>query len=494
MNPCHRLFILALALGIGCVAEIPASPPGDPPPAARPPAADARPPDPAPAPRTQPAGWDQQLRLREATDLDPDPRIVEIRLEARLAPVELLPGTTTMAWTYDGSVPGPLIRVKRGDRLLVHFSNALPQETTVHWHGLRIPVAMDGVPGHSQPAVPPGGRFDYEFVVPDAGMFWYHPHFRSADQVGDGLYGAIIVEDEAEPAGLGDELVLVLSDADIEPDGHLGVHDKGGDVATLFGREGNVLLVNGRVRPTIKARPGLAQRWRLVNSAKSRYYQVGIEGQRFLRIGGDGGLLSSPQELERIVLTPGERADVVLVPTGAPGTEIPVRWIPYDRGYGSTFRRPEEVIATLALEGPAAEPRPIPATARQIVPIPTAGATAVDIKLTQDKVNGKFALGINNTPFNEHVPARVGETQVWTIVNTIDFAHPFHLHGFFFQVLDASGAPKQPLEWKDTADVPTKGQVKIVVRYEDRPGMWMFHCHILDHAEAGMMGMLMLER
>jgi FtsP/CotA-like multicopper oxidase with cupredoxin domain len=424
MRARRRLIILAPALLAACMAEVSPSPVSEPPPDARPPAVDARPPDLAPPPRTQPAGWDEQLRLREAVDLNPDPRIVEIRLEARIAPVELLPGLTTAAWTYDGGVPGPLIRVKRGDRLIVHFSNALPQETTVHWHGLRIPVAMDGVPGHSQPPVAPGGRFDYEFVVPDAGMFWYHPHFQSAAQEGDGLYGPIIVEDDAEPAGLGDQLVLVLSDADVEPDGHLGAHDKGGDVATLFGREGNVLLVNGRVRPTIKARPGLAQRWRIVNSAKSRYYQVGIEGQRFVRIGGDGGLLSSPQELERIVLTPGERADVVLVPQGAPGAQLPIRWIPYDRGYGSTFRRPEEVVATLALEGPAVEPRPLPATARVIEPLATAGATPVEIRLTQDKVNGKFALGINNTPFNEHVPARVGETQVWTIVNTIDFAHP----------------------------------------------------------------------
>jgi FtsP/CotA-like multicopper oxidase with cupredoxin domain len=109
------------------------------------------------------------------------------------------------------------------------------------------------------------------------------------------------------------------------------------------------------------------------------------------------------------------------------------------------------------------------------------------------QVDGKFALGINGKASSEHLHGRVGETQVWTLVNTINFAHPFHLHGFFFQVLDQSGqAPGQP-EWKDTVDVPVKGVVKVAIKYDDRPGTWMFHCHILDHADAGMMGMLVLE-
>jgi FtsP/CotA-like multicopper oxidase with cupredoxin domain len=443
-----------------------------------------------PPPPEQPRDWKAGVALAEASDRNPDPHIVEVDLEARVAPVELQPGLVTVAWTYDGGVPGPLLRARRGDRLIVHFTNRLPEETTIHWHGLRIPVAMDGVPGHSQPPVPPDGRFDYEFVLPDAGLFWYHPHFRSAGQVGDGLYGALLVEDDSEPRGLGDEVVFVLSDASVDMDGHLRPHDTGGDVATLFGREGNLLLINGRLKPTIKARPGLAQRWRLVNSARSRYFQLALEGHTFVRIGGDGGLLPSPVERDRIVLTPGERADVVFNPRAAPGTELPLRWVPYDRGYGSTFLRPEEVVATVAFEGAPVEPTPLPSIHRTIDPLSTAGATPVEVKLTQDKIDGRFALGINGHPFNEHIPARIGETQVWTLVNAIPFAHPFHLHGFFFQVLGANGSPVEPIEWKDTADVPASARTQIVVKYEDRPGMWMFHCHILDHADAGMMGVL----
>src|SRR5262249_4894259 len=147
--------------------------------------------------------------------------VVEINLDARVAKVEIAPGQIVEAYTYDGGLPGPLIRVKVGDRLIVHFSNHLPQPTTVHWHGLRIPIQMDGVPEASQPEVKPGGTFTYDFVVPDAGLYWYHPHVMSAAQVGFGLYGALLVEDPSENIGVADQLVLVLSDMDLTDAGTL---------------------------------------------------------------------------------------------------------------------------------------------------------------------------------------------------------------------------------------------------------------------------------
>jgi FtsP/CotA-like multicopper oxidase with cupredoxin domain len=164
----------------------------------------------------QPAGWDANLRLAEARDKNPDPRIVEIDLDARVAELEMVPGTRTPVWTYNGGLPGPLIRVRRGDRLIVHFSNKLPQPTTVHWHGVQVPIEMDGVPDVSQPPVEPGGTFTYDFIVPDAGLFWYHPHVMSAAQVGFGLYGALLVEDPNDAVGIEDELVLVLSDMAVD--------------------------------------------------------------------------------------------------------------------------------------------------------------------------------------------------------------------------------------------------------------------------------------
>jgi FtsP/CotA-like multicopper oxidase with cupredoxin domain len=461
-------------------------------PPAEPPA--ARAPRPVP-PSGPPVGWDEGLRLRAAVDVNPDPRVVEIELEARVAPVSFRPGTTTPAWTYDGGVPGPLIRVKVGDRLVVRLTNRLPQETTIHWHGLRVPVEMDGVPKHSGPTIRPGATFTYDFVVPDAGLYWYHPHFESAAQVGDGLYGPLLVEDRDEPRVAEDQVVMLLSDIAVEEDGRLRPHDVGGNLGTLFGREGDVVLVNGRANPVLVGRVGRPQRWRIVNAAKSRYFQLALEGHRFTRIGGDGGLMARPIESERLVVIPGERADVVVVPRGAPGQEIPLRWVPYDRGYGSAFARPEVDVLRFRLAAePPETPPPWRAPERRIVPIDTTGATPVEIKFTRADVNGKFALGVNGKPAGMDAPfhGRVGETQVWTIGNTIDWDHPFHLHGFFFQVLDADGRPAEPLEWKDTVNIPVKKTVKVAIRYDGRPGMWMFHCHILDHADAGMMGMLHL--
>jgi FtsP/CotA-like multicopper oxidase with cupredoxin domain len=444
---------------------------------------------------TQPEGWDQAVRVRDAIDVNPDPKVVEVNLEARLDAVTLRPGTTTMAWTYDGGIPGPLIRVKVGDRLVVNFTNRLPAPTSIHWHGLRIPVEMDGVPEHSAPAVAPGGHFRYDFVVPDAGLFWYHPHFDSAGQVGDGLYGTLLVEDPAEPRGFGDQVVLQLSDVSIEADGQLSPRDGGGNVATLFGREGMTVLTNGRVNPVLLGRVGLPQRWRIVNSAKSRYFQLALAGHQFIRIGGDGGLIARQIPSERIVLTPGERADVVVIPTGTPGDEIPLRWVAYNRGYGTAFMRPDVEVLRLRLSNePAVVPPVLPEPGRRIEALDTTNATPVAIDFTRNDINKKFALGINGVPSGMDTPlhGRVDETQIWTIGNKIDWDHPFHMHGFFFQVLTADGRPQESLEWKDTVNVPVKSTVKVAVRYDNRPGMWMFHCHILDHADAGMMGMLHL--
>lgn len=224
---------------------------------------------PAPAP-----DWDAALGLRTAPDLNPDPRILEINLEASLAQVEISPGQRVEAWTYNGGIPGPLVRLRVGDRLIVHFTNALPTPTTVRWHGLRLPIQMDGVPGYSQPEVKTGERFTYDYVVPDAGLYWYHPHVMSAAQVGFGLYGAILVDDPSETIAVPDEHVLVLSDIEITETGKLQSPDTGGSTGMAFGREGNIMLVNGRKNPRVAVRTGVPQRWRVVNTAKSRFFQL----------------------------------------------------------------------------------------------------------------------------------------------------------------------------------------------------------------------------
>ncbi len=441
------------------------------------------------------APWDAEVRLSEARDLSPDPAVVEVSLEAKVTLHEVVAGTKTPLWTYDGGLPGPLIRARVGDRVIVHFRNSLPAATTVHWHGVRVPAAMDGAPGHSQPPVEPGGEFTYDFVARDAGLFWYHPHVDSAAQVGFGLYGPLLVEARDEPPGLGDELVLVLSDLSVRDDGSIVPPQAGGNLGTIFGREGDTLLVNGRRAPTVRARAGQRLRLRLVNAAKARYFQLALAGHAFTRIGGDGGLLAAPVESDTLVLAPGERADALLVPRGAPGETLIVRWTPYDRGYGTTFNRPDEPLFRVALDdAPAIATPALPALGRAIEPLEPSGATPRAMTLTQTEVDGVVQMGIDGVPswLAPPLSAHVGDTELVTVTNSTDFAHPFHLHGFFFQVLDETGAPRAPLEWKDTVSVPVRGSTRLVVRYDDRPGDWMFHCHILDHADAGMMGVLSL--
>jgi FtsP/CotA-like multicopper oxidase with cupredoxin domain len=459
------------------------------------------------APGRQPAGWDQGLRLPEPVDRNPAPDVVEIDLEAKVSPVSIVAGGSSPVWSYNGLLPGPLIRVPTGARLIVHFKNSLPEETTVHWHGVRLPADQDGVPAHSQPAIAPGGTFDYSFVVPDSGLYWYHPHFRSARQVGDGLYGALLVEPrgtaapagEQEPDGLGDNLVLVLSDIAVNANGTLFDPDYGGDPEVELGREGNVLLVNGKVAPTVLARRGMRQRWRIVNSAKSRYFQIALPGHKLVRIGGDGGLITAPVETDQLLLTPGERADVLITPQGDPGARIPLRWLPFDRG-NSSGQAAERDLMFVEITGDAPYPDgAIPAALRAIAPLAIApGDRRRDISLTRRVEDGMLVMGIDGVASWDATPldAKVATTEVWNVSNATQWDHPFHLHGFLFQPVNPdTGRPIDPPEWKDTLNVPKDfGLVSFVVRYDDRPGMWMFHCHILDHADVGMMGMVHLSR
>ena len=446
-------------------------------------------------PPSQPANWDAEFRLPEAIDVNPDPHIFETTLTAKIVNLEILPGKLTPVWTYNGLLPGPLIRVARGDRLIVHFKNELPEATTIHWHGIRLPNAMDGVPGDTQAAVKPESSFEYDFTLPDAGNFWYHPHVDSATELGYGLYGPLIVGDPDEPAFLGDELVLVLSDIALQANGTQQAPDAGGVLATLFGREGDTLLVNGRVNPTLRPRAGRRQRWRMFNMAKARYFELALAGQQFTRIGGDDGFLAAPEVLDKILLTPAQRADVVLdlaMPSASTGT---VRWLPYDRGWGTAIYRPEETTFTLETSADPREVSPkMPEIQREIAAIDVSFATPQLIELTQTAVDQPFALGINGVAGDQATPimAAVGDTQVWTVKNTMAWAHPFHLHGFFFQVLDVNGVPPTVREWRDTTNIPVDASVRLAINFDERPGMWMFHCHILDHAEAGMMGMVHL--
>ena len=441
-----------------------------------------------------PPGWTDQLKLNEPVDRNPDPKIVEIDLTAKLADVQIS-GTTVHVWTYNGGLPGPLIKARVGDRLIVHFRNELDEPTTVHWHGVRVPIEMDGVPEISQPEVKKGESFTYDFVVRDAGLYWYHPHVRSAAQVGFGLFGALLVEDPEDGVGVEDQVTIVLSDIGFDAKGRLEPADSGGSAGMVFGREGDYVLANGRHRPTLRARPGAPQRWRIVNAAKSRFFYLDLDGQPFTVIGSDGGIHERPDQTDILLVTPGERVDVIVTPKGKAGTPLPLRAMLYNRGYGSVeYRAVEEVLTIEFSKEPPIVAKPVTVT-RAIAPASIEGATPVDVVLTLPPMkNNKSEFQVNGVPFWKAKPyaAKLGEKQLWIVKNESDWDHPFHLHGFFFQVIDDKGQPVRPLAWKDTVNVPMKSTVRLLVVFDERPGEWMFHCHILDHADGGLMGTVLV--
>jgi FtsP/CotA-like multicopper oxidase with cupredoxin domain len=444
-----------------------------------------------------PAGWDSGLKLKESADKNPEPNLVEIDLVAKVAEVEVAPGLKVNAWTYDGGLPGPLIRAKVGDRLVVHFTNQLKEPTTIHWHGVRVPIEMDGVPNISQPEVKTGETFTYDFVVRDPGLFWYHPHVMSAAQVGFGLYGPLQVDDPGDGVGIADELTLVLSDIGFDKRGELEAADSGGPAGQVFGREGQYVLVNGHRRPTIKARAGAWQRWRIVNTAKSRFFLLDMDGQTFTTIGTDGGLQEHPTEDSTVLITAGERLDVLVRPTGKPGSSLVVRAMLYNRGSGSVqYRDVEDLLVVEFTNDPPVKPQPLPAIARRIVAPSAEGATHVPVVLTLPPAgqDGKSEFRVNGVPYWQAKPfqAKLGETQIWEIKNDTEWDHPFHLHGYFFLPLDEHDEPLKPMAWKDTLNIAMKTTVRFLVVFDERPGEWMFHCHILDHAEGGLMGTVLV--
>jgi FtsP/CotA-like multicopper oxidase with cupredoxin domain len=316
----------------------------------------------------------------------------------------------------------------------------------------------------------------------------------SAAQVGFGLYGALLVEDPEERVGVADELVLVLSDMALEGNGTLEPPDSGGSTAMVFGREGTHVLVNGRSHSKLVIRAGAPQRWRIVNAAKSRYFNLDLGGTPFRQIGGDGGLQEYATESDTLLLAPGERADVIVAPRAEAGKELTLRANLFNRGFGSVEARfPYNDLVTIAVANlPPYDGPPPPELRRSIEPLLQAGATPVDLKLTLDLPAGRPPEYKINGPLyssRKHMlRARLGETQIWTVTNETPWSHPLHLHGFFFQVIDENGSPIRPMAWKDTVNVPFKGTLRLIVRFDDREGGWMFHCHILDHAEGGLMG------
>ena len=422
------------------------------------------------------------------------PHTVEVTVTAAPTQVSLLPGKKTAVYAYNGRVPGPTLEVHEGDRVIVHFRNELPEPTTIHWHGLHIPVTSDGSPFYP---VAPGRQYDYVFTLQkgSAGTYWYHPHpdETTGVQIARGLYGAIIVRPDKDPLPALPEKLLILADNRLESDGSLDWAAPGtpqGVIDEANGREGNLLFVNGELMPTISIRSGEVQRWRILNASASRVYRLAIPGQSFVHVANDGGLFERPIDCREVLIANSERVEVLVRGTGAPGSRTVVQTLPYDRYVPQTRPKdwdvPKDLLTLQYTTDPPLDPITLPDRMREVPPIDPARATRKRvISLSQGLINGR-KMDMNR--IDER--ARLGATEIWTIENLVGMDHPFHLHGFQFQVLDRNGVPEPYRSWKDTVNVPKHETVRFIVRFDGFPGKWMYHCHILDHEDMGMMGVL----
>jgi FtsP/CotA-like multicopper oxidase with cupredoxin domain len=415
-------------------------------------------------------------------------------------------GPQTGVWCYNGAVPGPEIRAHQGERLRVLVENQLSQDTTVHWHGLRIPHAMDGVPDLTQPPIRPGEAFAYEFDLPDAGTFWYHPHVRSSEQQGRGLYGVLVVEEAAPPA-VDREAVWVVDDWRLTEEGAISEtfdhpHDLSHD-----GRLGNVATLNGQDSAEFAVRAGERLRLRIVNTANARIFALRFEGHRPRVIALDGQP-AIPHEPDggRLVVPPAGRVDVILDMEGEAGGRYAVT----DEFYPRQSYRYLDLVYDQAAplrESPldaavALAPNPIPepslAEAQHHDMVLAGGAMggmrsaildgrALDIR---DLAGRGKVWAMNGIAAHGHVmdplfTFQLGRTQLLSIRNDTAFPHPMHLHGHSFRLLTRNGQPVPGRPWLDTVLLAPEERVEVAF-VADNPGDWLFHCHVLEHMQAGM--------
>lgn len=408
------------------------------------------------------------------------------QLTASEFPWEISEGKTIQAMGFNGSVPGPMLKAAKGDTMRVTVKNELKEPTVVHWHGIRLPASMDGT-DHVQRLIQPGEEFVYEFVVPDAGTFWYHSHHNETRQMERGMYGALVVEENAGPT-VDAERVLMIDDMKLEANQEF----TNGNFLSRWierhdGRQGETHLVNGRENDVIEMDAGQVERWRLVNASSARYFRLFLSGRNFQLIATDGGLIERPVELTELLLVPGERADILVGPFNE-GETLLMEALPYNRV--TMVKTGRDTYATIRVGAEKTSVYHMPEKMRTILPL--AGRDAV--------INRKVRFGVdlslqhvidftvNGRTHDEDEPVAPGELQVWEVWNSSRMDHPFHLHGFFFQVLEVNGNEPDYLSWKDTINLPPQSRAKIAWRPDNRVGRWMYHCHILEHHEAGMMG------
>jgi len=432
-----------------------------------------------------------------------------LRAAAGQAALRPAPYGSTDVWSYNGSLPGPEIRVLQGDRIRVLAENGLNEGTTVHWHGIRTPNAMDGVPFLTQDPIPVGGKFLYEFDALDAGTFWYHPHQRSSEQVGRGLYGPLIVE-EADPIRVDRDLTWMLDDWRMTREGQIAGDFGSRHDAMHGGRIGNSVTINGQMPERISVRSGERIRLRLINAANARIFGLNFGGLAPVVVALDGQPVSPhvPDD-DIVVVGPAMRVDPVIDMTGKPGDALTVTDAFYegleyrlvDLAYGPDRLRDSVPDWSMALPpNPLAEPDMQAATRHQIVfnggmmgqMMMGGGMGSMMEQMREGNmwfINGKAATGHMMDPL---LLLQQGTSHVLQMDNRTAWHHPMHLHGHSFRVIARNGQPTRHREWQDTVLLAPEERVEIAF-VADNPGDWMFHCHILEHQAAGMMGIIRVD-
>jgi len=418
--------------------------------------------------------------------------------------------------SYNGSLPGPTLMVHPGDHINLILENQLTESTNLHVHGLH--VSPQGNSDNVLISVEPGESFTYQYQLPadhPPGVYWYHPHHHGtvADQLFAGLYGAIIVQDP-EPLPVARERVLVISDISLSGDGSVAQMPP---MEQMMGREGEFALVNGQLNPTLQARPNERERWRIINACTSRYLNLELADQYLELFGVDSGRYPSPRAVDHVVLVPGNRADVLVTATS--GTAV-LQALATDRGemgpmmggprLGSSGSDQRNVsLATFQVSGTPAETADAIPRQRQARDLRDETVTAhrelvFDMGMNPRKGPGRTArepgmgqsmmdFTINGQVFD---PQRVdittssGGIEEWTLRNTSPMDHPVHLHVWPMQLIEDQGQPVEATEWRDVVNVPANSSVKVRIAFETYVGKTVYHCHILDHEDLGMMGLI----
>ncbi|WP_244628031.1 multicopper oxidase family protein [Stappia taiwanensis] len=426
-----------------------------------------------------------------------------LELRARRAEQKLLGqrGAVSPLWTYNGRAPGPEIRLRKGERVQARLINELEEATSIHWHGIRIVNAMDGVAGLTQQAVPPGGTFDYDFVVPDAGTYWYHAHNRSWNQVARGLYGALIVDEEGPVFPPEQDHVLLLDDWRVDGSGALETASFGALMDWSHGgRLGNLLTVNGAIRPVLSLSANRPHRLRLINAANARVLQLDPASFGARVLAYDGQALPEPATLDYapFLLGPAQRVDLLVTPEA--GQDFSLDELSQGQPYP---------LADFRVTGTAGQSAPAPVLSVNDLPEPDMGAARTvtldmtggmmgrldDIVYRGRQLEGEdlrrtgqmWALnGVANLADEPLFRARRGETILLETINNTAFVHAMHVHGHHFRITERVGSTvDEGRPWRDTFLIGP-GQTTRVAFICDNPGKWLLHCHMLEHAAAGM--------